>query len=808
RQYLLSCRERLRLRAGQLNAIARRYGVNIDGARAAMRGCSIAAFLDIASSSLLLCGIGYSLYSRGTEAIRLYCFSGACLAIFCLLIALQGKSRLLSILAQARPILYHLWIGYFLGLGCFHSASLETSFDGDDAGRRIAIGGIRAKPIVVGPLHPISSESVEQTINCLMLLSVLASMLRSVIVRIVYPLTVSRRQSAAAGADATLPKTVDDLTAADGSEGLIGEAIGTGRDSGSSQYCSLLSKQELWEQIGFSISLIEQSHWWELALFNACLCLTIVLLRLRSWLAVANALLLSAACVYLLHSIQLHASLTPLLMYLYRQLGAALIDSGSASVVELWWSAWQRWYLHHIVYAMLLCLDISALAIGATVVVAHPQHVLMLPFYAVSACPYLAFHLARLLLLHQFTRRLCRLFRQFESKPTAQSAPALLAARGLRYLAQLGCRLLWLSLSSSCLLVCLTWETRSPASLALLAIGISCDAVLLATCTRLTECIGGTCLAYGLVSPELPPGASTGFFNNVGGGGGSGSTVVLLQSPTAHREQLARCTRQLDSIQYFFSSHLLTSFGCDLNSSGLSRDLVQQKLRQFFCQRTPDKQRYDTYVVYYCGPTDSAGAWAFFGGACLGLEALLQLWREAATASEDSASASDDEEGRGDESRLLLVVDSSNGHRWLSAVRSLPRNVCLALQTHNGQLEEFTKLFTSECEQAAAQQQELLRAAKTGKRPGRLGLQYAVSRAWVDFKLTRPSQSGARQFWDSALPRPCRCLLPALTASCPLLRAPSLRLVSPLCNAVRRLRMRLCPPAALDTGLGFRLVQL
>ena len=79
------------------------------------------------------------------------------------------------------------------------------------------------------------------------------------------------------------------------------------------------------------------------------------------------------------------------------------------------------------------------------------------------------------------------------------------------------------------------------------------------------------------------------------------------------QELSGQATSILNSVQQFFSYHLIETFGCDFSSSGLTMESVRSKLKAFFQKQTADGPRFDTYFVYYSGPVFSNGDWALAG---------------------------------------------------------------------------------------------------------------------------------------------------------------------------------------------------
>lgn len=82
-----------------------------------------------------------------------------------------------------------------------------------------------------------------------------------------------------------------------------------------------------------------------------------------------------------------------------------------------------------------------------------------------------------------------------------QSYQRIMASRGLRHFGLVTQRLICLSLFSTLALLGLGWETRTPYSLALIFTVLPLEAAILSLFWELGERLGGTCTAYGVVSP-------------------------------------------------------------------------------------------------------------------------------------------------------------------------------------------------------------------------------------------------------------------------------------------------------------------
>ncbi len=63
-----------------------------------------------------------------------------------------------------------------------------------------------------------------------------------------------------------------------------------------------------------------------------------------------------------------------------------------------------------------------------------------------------------------------------------------------------------------------------------------------------------------------------------------------------------------------FFDHIAIPCSMDSFVDGLSLQTLKGELKSFFAQTIDTGQRYDSYVVYYCGEVDSDGKWELTGG--------------------------------------------------------------------------------------------------------------------------------------------------------------------------------------------------
>lgn len=86
----------------------------------------------------------------------------------------------------------------------------------------------------------------------------------------------------------------------------------------------------------------------------------------------------------------------------------------------------------------------------------------------------------------------------------------------------------------------------------------------------------------------------------------SSRNVQILSQQDAY-ESTQRSTNILNGLERFMGNNLIDIFGCDYSSSGISMNFIDAKIKSFFARRTTDGRRYDTYFLYFSGPTCENG---------------------------------------------------------------------------------------------------------------------------------------------------------------------------------------------------------
>ncbi|XP_077567267.1 transmembrane protein 168-A-like [Stigmatopora nigra] len=344
----------------------------------------------------------------------------------------------------------------------------------------------------------------------------------------------------------------------------------------------------------------------------------------------------------------------------------------------------------------------------------------------------------------------------------------IMASKGMRHFCLVSERLMRFTLVSTIALAMLSWQTSNSIFLLVLAL----ESIFHGLFHELGGTLGGTCVAYGVVVP-------TNYCSP------DGQPVLL---PPEQVQQLnLRSTAMLSDIQRFLSRHHIEAYGCDYSTGGITLEALRAKLKAFMGLRTADGPRHDTYVLFYSGHTDRSGDWALAGGDTLSLDQLLVWWREKNSAYR---------------SRLILILDCDHSLPTVKAARHV-EGVHLAVQAatapprtaqyHPG--EFLSHWVAHNCDGDGSD--------PWARRVGAPAAIYGVSTRWSDYTPHLPDGE-LGDHWRVYFPRVAHPMV--RTA----LWCGGLSLLWP-CGAclrcVKRLKLKWFPPAALDTGHGFKLVR-
>lgn len=361
----------------------------------------------------------------------------------------------------------------------------------------------------------------------------------------------------------------------------------------------------------------------------------------------------------------------------------------------------------------------------------------------------------------------------------SRSLDQVMASRGIRHFCLISERLVFFSLLSTIILGAVSWQQSNALFLAALLVVLPLESLAHGLFHELGSSLGGTCVGYAVVVPTSycsPNGQPT------------------LLPPDQVQQLNLRSTATLNNVQRLFSHHMVQTFGCDYSTSGVTLEVLLNKLRSFLDLRTADGPRHDTYLIFYSGHTlKGTGAWALSGGESLHLSQLLELWME---------------KNGGHCSRLILVLDTENSGSWVKEVRKV-QGIHVAVQTaelsssgvdpESGDAPMLGD-FTSEWVEFNCNPDSDTQWSEKGRTVAAI---YGVSKRWSDYTLHLPTGSDVAKHWETHFPRATYPMVHLANWCCGL----NLFWLCSVClRCFRRCKMAWFPPAVLDTGQGIKLV--
>ena len=813
-------------------------------------GYCISHYLGIASYVMLLAGLGLGLYTRwwetGDSSILVVALIGVFIfslnVILCYYFSFQRLSAYIS----------HLWFGSLLGLVTFtqwrSSPSTDSRSSSSSSSAATQRGFSQSRNSHHQPLGRIIYFD-DFSMNILLMVSLLLQ------------------------ANWTL------------------FARGTRRSTAVSVF---LKAPELLEVLGMALAgLFTPQHSRHIILLTSAFALSIGLLRIKSSYGLVNLCLFFFLSIFFVlpsffsessSSSSFHfppsaINVYALICFCGRHLVEPLVDVYFNGLLptERWsWLLHRHWAWRSLLLVVVFVIQACYCVYLGLHVPRHSSFLIMTPIYAAFGFVYLAYHLIVFIscwclmnkiteclsALDTFTKSLVASPSSSSTGDCAISLSRIMASRGVRHLCLIARRLAFISTLMTLILSLVGWKVKTGLTLASFLNVLPMDLLVLALVVDLSASLGGTCAGFALVIPSAPVLAAAAAHDAASTNGAAANPFPALLPPRTIEMISERATKTLNWIQRFFAVHLIANCGSEYSSSGLSVDSLLEKLGRFFVKKTDDSLPFDTYIVYYSGPSHASGDWAMSHNGVVTLQSILDAWKEAKNDDVDDHSHSDggDDVGEGErdriikatssgsrrrQSRLILIVDSEHAHKWKKPL-SRTRDVFVALQTyyprdantkdrHDSDPEDivtplhgaFTQGFTKfnmgggggsvdggesgsgGGETAADVITDVDDGAsawfadftQNGIRPT-----YGVSRPWTDFSFKMPSAAEFDQFSQTHFPR---LLLPVLKFSA----LPFVYLSSLCCcveaawKMVRRCKMTWFPPAVLNLGHDFKLMK-
>lgn len=166
---------------------------------------------------------------------------------------------------------------------------------------------------------------------------------------------------------------------------------------------------------------------------------------------------------------------------------------------------------------------------------------------------------------------------------------------------------------------------------------------------------------------------------------------------------------------------------------------------------------YDTYLLYYSGPTDKEGNWICEDGTRIRLSDILHFWKNCLVK----------HGARPTDARLLLMLDGEFSYVWANQLPNIQTFNCVAIQTaiykrprrffqflplQQGREYSTFGTFTDQYIQLNLHANfPHIRATQDFK------FVYKVTWEWLRFSFRKPSLNELERFWDT---RFCACCLP------------------------------------------------
>ncbi|KAG7454714.1 hypothetical protein MATL_G00262700 [Megalops atlanticus] len=555
---------------------------------------------------------------------------------------------------------------------------------------------------------------------------------------------------------------------------------------------ALLTSAEALELLGFAIAstamLLNEAV--SIIALAAALAALIVDLRMKSLLAVPNlACFAVVTSVMFFRSLGISTNAFALACFLSRLICGPLLDVyfSGLSVTERWLPLLARGRVWRRLSVLPLGLvELAFFAAAAARLGDLGGWYLVIPGFCAAGVFWAVCHTIFIVTLWGFHTKLNECQRVFQAQTAgSRSLDRVMASKGMRHFCLISERLAFFSLVSTALLGAVSWQVslNTPTHgmfMSVFLLVLPVESLVHGLYHELGSCLGGTCVGYAVVIPTNYCSAD-------------GQPTLL--PPELVQELNLRSTGMLNSVQRFFSHHMIETYGCDYSTSGLALDALQAKLRAFLELRTADGPRHDTYVLYYSGHSHSSGEWALAGGDTLWLDELLEWWQE---------------KNGGFRSRLILLLDIEHAQPWVREVRHVDglyvavqgATLSPAADVEESDLPQLGD-FTADWVEFNCAPDSGVRWAERGRSRG-VAAVYGVSKRWSDYTLHLPTGSDVSKHWKTYFPR----------ATYPLVHLANwcggLNLLWPcsLClRCFRRFKLAWFPPAVLDTGQGFKLVR-
>ena len=256
-----------------------------------------------------------------------------------------------------------------------------------------------------------------------------------------------------------------------------------------------------------------------ISLLVASVAITLVTIRLNSWLGVLNLVFIILITRFFYFPkvlpIDLHINLFALACFVGRISFEPIIDLYFCTLSTL-----QRWQpilslsslKRKLLILLVVAIQVSFFSIIARRMPSHKEWLIVVPLFAAFSVVWVSFHLVFLVTCWLLTNKITECWSTYDSLSDDGAGDAtgarcsmnrILASRGVRHFSLISQRLVFITVLSSVVVGLLGWTPKTPLSLSLFFIVVSIESAVLSLLWELGSALGGTCVGYAMVAPSL-----------------------------------------------------------------------------------------------------------------------------------------------------------------------------------------------------------------------------------------------------------------------------------------------------------------
>lgn len=271
----------------------------------------------------------------------------------------------------------------------------------------------------------------------------------------------------------------------------------------------LFSFQEMLESFGVVVAAIitgtEDAVAITLCIIAFILNLTAI--RLKSLLSICSLLVMFIlVALFIIPNLQVKVNKYALACFIGRHTFIPIIDLYFSGLTTL-----ERWHaffsksgiIRKLVLIVVFVLNITSAIIIGQLSTTHKEWFVVVPLFGIFALLWLCFHVIYLITMWKLMNKVTECNMTYNSlSDTHRSMTRIMASKGVRYFGLVSQRLVFMTLLTTVLLLCVGWETRTNSSVCLVLMLLPIEAVTLSLFWELGDNLGGTCIGYALIAPH------------------------------------------------------------------------------------------------------------------------------------------------------------------------------------------------------------------------------------------------------------------------------------------------------------------